>query len=76
MFVDFKRIMTQCSSHCEFHSLLIRNMMKAVAQKNIILSRRIELLGKRSIREKLLAFFWAQQKEKKKSRVGPALQPQ
>ncbi len=70
LFVDFKRIMTQCSSHCEFHSLLIRNMMKAVAQKNIILSRRIELLGKRSIREKLLAFFWAQQKEKKKSRVA------
>lgn len=69
LFVDFKRIMTQCSSHCAFHSLLIRNMMKAIAQKNILLSRRIELLGKRSIREKLLALFWTRQKEMKKSRV-------
>jgi CRP-like cAMP-binding protein len=70
LFVDFKKIMTQCSAHCEFHSLLISNMMKAVAKKNIVLSQRIELLGKRTIREKLLSYFWAKQKETKKSRIS------
>lgn len=70
LFVDFKKIITQCSEHCAFHSLLIRNMMKAVAQKNIVLSQRIELLGKRSIREKLLAYFWAQAKKNKNDRIS------
>ena len=69
MFLDFKRIITQCSSHCEFHSLLVRNMMKVLAKKNIMLSNRIELLGKRSIREKLLAYFWSQSKKSKKDRI-------
>jgi CRP-like cAMP-binding protein len=69
LFMDFKRIVTQCSSHCEFHSMLIRNMMKVLAQKNIMLSGRIDLLGKRSIREKLLAYFWTQSKKTKKKRI-------
>lgn len=69
LFLDFKRIITQCSSHCEFHSMLIRNMMKVLAQKNIILNNRIDLLGKRSIREKLLAYFWTQSKKTKKNRI-------
>ena len=69
LFLDFKRIITQCSSHCEFHSMLIRNMMKVLAQKNIMLNNRIDLLGKRSIREKLLAYFWAQSKKTKKNRI-------
>ncbi|MEI6102138.1 MAG: Crp/Fnr family transcriptional regulator [Eubacteriales bacterium] len=70
LFVDFKRIVTQCSSHCEFHSILIRNMMKVLARKNIMLSNRIDILGKRSIREKLLAYFWTQAHEHKKSRIA------
>lgn len=69
LFLDFKRIITQCSSHCEFHSHLVRNMMKVLAQKNVMLSNRIDLLGKRSIREKLLAYFWSQSKKIKKNRI-------
>ena len=69
LFLDFKRIMTQCSSHCEFHSMLIRNMMKVLARKNIMLSARIDLLGKRSIREKLLAYFWSQSQKTRKNRI-------
>jgi len=69
LFLDFNRIITQCSSNCVFHAQLIRNMMKVIAKKNMLLNQRIELLGKRSIREKLLSYFWALQKEKKKSRI-------
>lgn len=70
LFVDFKKIVTQCSSHCAFHSILIQNMMKVLARKNIMLSNRIDILGKRSIREKLLAYFWAQAKAAKKKRIS------
>lgn len=70
LFLDFARIITQCSSHCVFHSRLIRNMMKVIAKKNMVLNQRIELLGKRSIREKLLCYFWAKQKEMKNNHIS------
>lgn len=70
LFVDFKRIVTQCGNHCEFHSVLISNMMKVLARKNILLANRIDILGKRSIREKLLTYFWGQAKAAKKSRIA------
>jgi CRP-like cAMP-binding protein len=70
LFLDFGRIITQCSAHCVFHSQLIRNMMRVIARKNLILNQRIELLGKRSIREKLLSYFWAEQKSSKRTRIA------
>jgi len=45
-------------------------MMKVIAKKNMLLNQRIELLGKRSIREKLLSYLWARQKEMNKSRIS------
>lgn len=70
LFLDYKRIVTQCGSHCAFHSVLIRNMIRILAQKNIILSGRIDILGKRSIREKLLAYFWSQSMKSKNGRIS------
>jgi CRP/FNR family transcriptional regulator, dissimilatory nitrate respiration regulator len=60
MFVEFNRIITTCSSACSFHTRLIKNMLKLIANKNILLNNKIEILSKRSIREKLSAFLMFQ----------------
>ena len=57
MFMNYRKVITSCSSACEFHSRLIDNMLKLIAQKNLLLNQKIEILSKRSTREKLLAFF-------------------
>lgn len=57
MFIDCKRIITVCPSSCRFHTRLVENLLKIVAAKNLTLSRKIEVLSQRSIREKLLAYL-------------------
>ncbi len=60
LFIDYKRIVTTCPSNCAFHARLIRNMMGVLADKNILLSRKIQHISKRSTREKLLSFLHEQ----------------
>ena len=57
---DYRKVISSCPSACVFHSRLIENMMKLLAQKNLLLNQKIEILSRRTTREKLLLFFDAQ----------------
>ena len=57
LLMNYRKVITSCSSACIFHSRLIENMLKLIAQKNLLLNQKIEILSKRTTREKLLAFF-------------------
>ena len=57
LFIDYKKIITVCPSVCGFHSKLIENMLSLIARKNLMLNQKIEILSKRTTREKLLAFL-------------------
>lgn len=60
MFIDCQRIISVCSSSCRFHNKLVENLLKIVADKNLMLNRKIEVISQRSIREKLLAYLNAE----------------
>lgn len=66
LLLDYKRIITSCSSACPFHTRLIENMLKILARKNLMLNQKNEILSKRTTREKLLAFFEIQRGMAKK----------
>ena len=57
LFIDYSRIFTSCTNACHFHAQLIKNMLKLMAQKNLMLNQKIEILSKRTTRDKLLCFF-------------------
>lgn len=57
LFIDFKRVITTCASSCIFHTKLIENMLYILANKNILLSQKIQHISKRTTREKLLSYF-------------------
>ena len=57
VFLDYSHIFTSCSHACTRHSTLVRNMLKLVADKAQALSCRVDVLSRRSIREKLLCYF-------------------
>lgn len=57
MFIDCRRIIKTCNNSCVFHLSLIENMLSLIARKNMMLNQKIEVLSKRTTREKLLAFF-------------------
>lgn len=57
LLIDYRKIITSCIAACPFHARLIENMLKLIARKNLLLNQKIEVLSKRTTREKLLAFF-------------------
>lgn len=60
LFIDYRKIVTTCSNTCVFHIKLIKNMMHILAQKNIMLTQKMEVLSKRTTRDKLLAYLSTQ----------------
>lgn len=60
LFIDYKRIVTVCSSACSFHLQLIKNMMQALAYKNIALTGKVEHIGKRTLYDKILSYLSSQ----------------
>lgn len=65
LLIDCLRITQTCSSACEFHRRMIYNLMKLVAMKNIIFHQKIEIISKRSTREKLMTYLVMQAKKNK-----------
>lgn len=57
LWIDYDRILSTCPSDCRFHQRLIENMLMILASKNILLTRKIEHISRRSIREKVLAYL-------------------
>ena len=57
LFLPFDRVMRSCTMACVFHHRLIENMVRIVANNNRDLIRKVEVVSKRTIREKLLAYL-------------------
>lgn len=57
MFFDVKKILSVCSNACSHHTRLIQNLLSTLAEKNITLTRKIEHISKKTIRDKLLSYL-------------------
>ena len=57
LFIDYPHILKRCENACTHHSLLVQNMLRLMADKAQSLSERVDVLSRRSIREKLLCYF-------------------
>lgn len=57
LFIPFQRVMYSCAKACRFHHQLIENMVRVIAHKNRDLMRKVEVVSKRTIREKLLTYL-------------------
>ena len=68
LFLDVRRILTLCPSPCAFHARLIRNLLFAVAQKNLQLNAKLTHLTQRTTREKVLSYL----SEESLKQGGPA----
>ena len=62
MMVSCRRITVSCSKACAFHSRLIFNLLKVVA------NRKLEILSKRTTREKLMTYLMHEAKRQGSSR--------
>ena len=57
LFIDYPHLLKRCENACHHHSVLVQNMLGLIADKAQALSERVDVLSRRSIREKLLCYF-------------------
>ena len=59
-FLRSEAVMRRCEHACACHSRMVENLFRLVTEKATSLSERVEVLSRRSIREKLLRYFQLQ----------------
>ena len=57
LFLSFDRVMHNCANACTCHRKISDNMVRVIAAKNRELMRKIEVVSKRTIREKVLSYL-------------------
>ena len=63
LLLDCARVLTGCAQACDFHSRLVHNLLRCLAQKNLLLTRKIRCMAPKTTREKLLEFLADQAKQ-------------
>lgn len=63
MFIECEHILHTCQNNCSFHSRLIYNLVRELADKNIRYYKKSEITSARTTREKLLTYLTAASKE-------------
>ena len=57
LFIPFSKTMRTCAHACIFHQQLVENMVRIIANKNRELLRKVEVISKKTLREKILAYL-------------------
>lgn len=63
MRIESRKMLHPCCNICEFHSRMIVNLMKEIAAKNMLLNQKIEIISRRTTREKLMTYLLIQAKK-------------
>lgn len=57
LFIDHARIVKPCAKACPYHSTLINNLLSSTEQKVQKQRRHLDVLSRRTLRNKLIAYF-------------------
>lgn len=57
LFLEAERLLTACPSACPFHARAAANLLRVLAGKNRMLSRKIEHISQRTTRAKVLSYL-------------------
>ena len=60
LFLPFHKIIHSCKMSCTFHHRLIENMVQLIGDKNVQLMHKIEVISKKTLREKILTYLQQQ----------------
>lgn len=57
LFLDIQKVLTVCSNGCEFHARIIRNLLSSIASRTLAMTRKVEHMSQRSLRDKVLSYL-------------------
>ena len=62
LLMDCSRVLTVCGNSCNFHNMIIHNLMRVMARKNLMFNQKLEVISKRTTRDKLMTYLHQQAK--------------
>lgn len=65
IWISCERLQSLCDKTCTEHNQLIHNLLFVVASNNLWLRQKIELISKRTTKEKLMAYLFSESKRQK-----------
>ena len=57
LFLPYEKVVTPCSKLCSYHLQLIKNVMKMISKRNSLLNDKIDIIGQKTTRDKILALL-------------------
>ncbi len=57
VWLPFGRIVGTCNVACGFHRMLVQNMMRVIAGKNILMNEKMRILACKTTKEKLMTYL-------------------
>ena len=73
LFLSVERVLRSCGKSCEFHYKLIENMVGIIADKNKKLMEKMDIISKKNLREKIMAYLSYQSQLQNNSRFESPL---
>ena len=67
LWLNVHRVLSVCPNGCAYHSRLIRNLLSVLAEKNLRFKEKLDHMGQRTTREKLLSYLSAEARRQKSS---------
>lgn len=65
LFLPFEKVVTPCEKVCSYHLQLIKNVMKMISKRNSLLNDKIDIIGQKTTRDKILALLETYRGEQK-----------
>ncbi len=62
LLMDCRRVLRSCSNACPFHSRMVDNLLRGIAQKNLTLTQKIRYMSQKTTRDKLMEVLLDQAK--------------
>lgn len=57
LFLPFEKVITPCTKLCSYHLQLIKNIMKMISKRNSLLNDKIDIIGQKTTRDKILTLL-------------------
>lgn len=64
LLLDYRKVMDRCHSSCDFHSKMVENMMRILADKNLFLNHKMDIVSARSTRDKIMKYLLYQAEQR------------
>ena len=57
LFINIRKLLRECDFICEYRLHLFENIMHSLAQSNIVLNTKIQILSQKTLRDKIITYF-------------------